>query len=191
MSDAGMRDAGVRGSEGLFRRWSRRKLETRGAPPVERMPAPPVAPSVPPEPAPVLPDLDTLDAGSDYTAFLQQGVPAAVQQLALRRAWTSDAAIAGFRGMADYDWDFNAPNYGALWPTDDVAKLIQAVIAPPAPEPGMAPAEAPPVVVQAPAPLMLEAATVAADGQADAGQPDQEAAAVPAAPRRHGSALPC
>ena len=57
---------------------------------------------------------------------------AEVQRIALQRAWASDEQIAGFRGMADYDWDFNAPTYGKLWASDDVARLLQAVVAPPA-----------------------------------------------------------
>ena len=51
-----------------------------------------------------------------------------MQRQALQRAWESDPAIAGFRGMADYDWDFNAADYGRLWPTDDVAKLLGEVL---------------------------------------------------------------
>jgi hypothetical protein len=77
-----------------------------------------------------LPPLDSLGADSDYTAFLRQEVAPELRAQALRRAWTSDPAIAGFRGMAEYDWDFNAPGYGALSPADiaqAVADLAEAM----------------------------------------------------------------
>ncbi|WP_372400078.1 DUF3306 domain-containing protein [Azospirillum sp. HJ39] len=131
------------GDEGFLGRWSRRKQEARTAE------APPAAPlpvqSLPPEPSgevepaerrteedapavPELPALDSLDAGSDYTGFLRREVPQELRRQALRKAWSSDPVIAGFRGFADYDWDFNAPGYGALRPTDDIARLLEAVL---------------------------------------------------------------
>ncbi len=94
-----------------------------------------------------LPPIESLCADSDYTAFLRQGVPEQLQTLALRKAWATDPAIAGFRGLAEYDWDCNAPGYAALWPTDDVARLCEAVLGPAAaPE---AEAEEPPPVATA------------------------------------------
>lgn len=180
--------------EGLLRRWARRKQAAKAPPPA---PAPASeAPQVPAAsmeaaPMPELPDLDSLGASSDYGAFLQQGVPAELQRLALQRAWSSDAAISEFRGMAEYAWDFNAPQYGQLWAADDVARLIQAVVAPPPdapPGPVLATGEAVPVVLDAaadPVPAMEPAVEHADDGMA------QEGSAAPALPRRHGSALPC
>lgn len=185
-----MSDTRADRGEGLLRRWSRRKLEAKAAPPVEQAPVQEPQPlaALPGTPPPVLPDLDTLDAGSDYTAFLQQGVSAEVQRLALHRAWTSDAVISEFRGMAEYAWDFNAPRYGALWATDDVAKLVQAVLAPPAPEPE--PDQATPALAELPVPPVMEAVA----GPAEAGQDDAtdspEPEPVQPLPRRHGSALP-
>ena len=162
-------------SDSFLGRWSRRKHATRVAPP-----APPVV-----EPPPDLPDIESLGQSSDYTVFLQNGVTEEIQALALRRAWASDATIAGFRGMADYDWDFNAPTYGRLWPGDDIAKLLQAVlqvprdepetVAKPSPEPVTAMAQPPPLLSEPVAP-----ATVITE---------------PVEPspvyRRHGSALQC
>ena len=172
--------------EGLLRRWARRKQAAKAQPaaPARDSDAAPDAAQAD-EPAPALPDLDTLDAGSDYSVFLQRGVPAELQRLALQRAWSSDAAITEFRGMAEYAWDFNAPQYGQLWPVDDIAKLIQAVTAPP-PErldtPVAAVAATPDAIVDAtPAP------DAAADRTDEAADRDE---AVPL-PRRHGSALPC
>ncbi|MGI4943252.1 MAG: DUF3306 domain-containing protein [Janthinobacterium lividum] len=172
--------------EGLLRRWARRKQAAK-VQPVAPAPASDVVPDAAQadEPAPVLPDLDTLDAGSDYSVFLQRGVPAELQRLALQRAWSSDAAITEFRGMAEYAWDFNAPRYGELWPVDDIAKLIQAVTAPPPVE------SAVPVDVVATVHDAIVDATptpeAAAEGAGEAGGRDEAAPL----PRRHGSALPC
>jgi hypothetical protein len=180
-------DDGTAG-EGLLRRWARRKQAAKAQP---AAPAPATASDVAPdapqaeEPAPVLPDLNTLDASSDYSAFLQRGVPAELQRIALQRAWSSDAAIAEFRGMAEYAWDFNAPQYGQLWAVDDVAKLIQAVTAPPLDAlttPVEAIAAAPEVVVDAaPGPEIVAHDAIEAVDRGDAAP----------LPRRHGSALPC
>ena len=79
-----------------------------------------------PEPEP-LPPIESLSAGSDYKPFLKAAVPDALRLAALRKAWSTDPEIAGFRGFADYDWDFNAPGYGKLLPIDDVAKLRDAI----------------------------------------------------------------
>lgn len=176
-------------TEGALRRWSRRKqaanaeagLETVAVPEVVHLPSPAV-----PEPAvPELPDIGSLGAASDYTAFLRAGVTATVQQLALRRAWESDERIAGFRGMAEYAWDFNAPSYGRLWPTDDVGQLLRAVLEPPAEDP---PAALEPAVAEAPD----AGPDILASGQAEPGPPSEtEASPETGSIRRHGSALPC
>jgi len=122
---------------GFLGRWSRLKREARTEQPVGE-PAEPEAPALPPaetaeaevveEEAPKLPSLDSLDSGSDYTGFLRPDVPAELRRQALRKAWASDPVIAGFRGFAEYDWDYNAPGYGALRPTDDIARLLDAVL---------------------------------------------------------------
>jgi hypothetical protein len=56
-----------------------------------------------------LPPLDSITAETDIRAFFAAGVPAELTRAALRRAWTSDPKIRDFVGLADYDWDFNAP----------------------------------------------------------------------------------
>ena len=172
--------------EGLLRRWARRKQAAK-APPAVPVPASDAAPDAAQadEPAPVLPHLDTLDASSDYSVFLQRGVPAELQRLALQRAWSSDAAITEFRGMAEYAWDFNAPQYGQLWPVDDIAKLIQAVTAPP-PERPAVPVDAVAATPDATVDVMPEP-EAAADSAGEAAGRDEPAPL----PRRHGSALPC
>lgn len=187
-------------TEGLFRRWARRKQESKAAPgrAADPAPLPVLAPGQPAlkQPALDLPDIETLGAGSDYRAFLQKGVAAEVQRIALQRAWASDEGIAGFRGMADYDWDFNAPTYGKLWASDDVAKLLQAVVSPPAEaEPASTepvstePALAEPAVAALALPEVSQLAQEAETGAGAAG-PGQEAEPPRAAAPRHGSAMP-
>ena len=167
-------------SEGLLRRWSRRKQAAQSAPPA-------VA-DVPDLPAPELPAIESLGIASDYKAFLQNGVTAEVQRLALQRAWQSDESIAGFRGMAEYAWDFNAPEYGSLWATDDVAKLLQAVLTPPEDDPPTAMAElaAEPEPLEPAEPHQVESATEEPPSPLAATEPVQKETYV----RRHGSALP-
>jgi Protein of unknown function (DUF3306) len=56
-----------------------------------------------------LPSIESITAETDIRAFFAAGVPAELTRAALRRAWTSDPKIRDFVGLADYDWDFNAP----------------------------------------------------------------------------------
>ncbi|UKJ74936.1 DUF3306 domain-containing protein [Azospirillum brasilense] len=125
------------GSQGFLSRWSRRKQEARALP-IEN-PEPqaerdaavePQAVAVPP-PEPFdpesLPPVESLGADSDYTGFLASNVPQELKRLALRKAWTSDPVIAGFRGFAEYDWDCNAPGYGKLLDTDRIADLLDRI----------------------------------------------------------------
>ncbi len=179
-------------SEGLLRRWSRRKQAAQATPPTPADPAEAVV--APPEPLD-LPSIETLGTSSDYTAFLRKGVSAEVQRLALQRAWQSDERIAGFRGMAEYAWDFNAPGYGRLSATDDVAKLLEAVLTPPEDPPETVAELAAPAEPHEPA--LAEPASPPELGQAEDAQaalPGSVADAVPgqrdAGVRRHGSALP-
>jgi len=120
--------------EGFLARWSRRKraveagraIEEPAPAPGAPAPLPAAAPS--PEAAPIggapppppeaepefdpatLPPLDSLTAGSDFSAFLRKEVPEALKRAALRKAWALDPAIRDFVGPADYAWDFNAPD---------------------------------------------------------------------------------
>ncbi|HEY0836233.1 MAG TPA: DUF3306 domain-containing protein [Azospirillum sp.] len=113
--------------ERFLDRWSRLKREAADDTTPEPCDAAPEEPEAAPEEPEPLPPIDSLGADSDYTRFLAVGVPEEVKHLALRKAWVSDPKIAGFRGFADYDWDFNAPGYGQLLPTDDIRRLLDAV----------------------------------------------------------------
>ena len=53
-----------------------------------------------------LPDIDSLEADSDFTPFMQAGVPERLKNLALRKLWRSDPILANVDGLNDYDEDF-------------------------------------------------------------------------------------
>lgn len=124
--------------EGFLSRWSRLKT---GAEQTEAD-APPAPVPAAPAPAPEedgsdgdddafdpasLPSLDSLDRDSDYSAFLHRKVPDALRNAALRKAWSSDPKITGYKPLVEYDWDCNAPGYAALRDTDDAAKVVAAM----------------------------------------------------------------
>jgi len=54
-----------------------------------------------------LPPIEELTPESDYTQFLAEHVPEALQRAALRKLWTSDPVLACLDGLNDYDEDFN------------------------------------------------------------------------------------
>jgi hypothetical protein len=96
-----------------------------------------------PEP---LPPIESIDAGTDVSAFLRPGVPAELTQAALRRAWVTDPAIRDFVGLAENAWDFNAPGgvpgFEPLRAIDDVQRLAAQVLGTlPVAPPETAPAE--------------------------------------------------
>jgi hypothetical protein len=108
--------------EEFLARWSRLKRETRvgndalqpAEPTQAPSPAPPSNTVEDPEAPEVdlssLPPIDSIDAGTDITAFLRKGIPQELSRAALRRAWTADPAIRDFIGLAENAWDFNDPN---------------------------------------------------------------------------------
>jgi hypothetical protein len=106
---------------GFLTRWSRRKEAARlrevaggedaPAPPAEQ----PVAPAAPPPPEETeeqatrrlgLPDIDSLDAHSDYSIFMRDGVPESLQRKALRKLWLSDPVLANLDGLDMYHEDY-------------------------------------------------------------------------------------
>ncbi|MBT4018034.1 MAG: DUF3306 domain-containing protein [Alphaproteobacteria bacterium] len=54
-----------------------------------------------------LPDIETLEKDSDFTGFMQAGVPEELKNLALKKLWLSDPVLANVDGLNDYDDDFN------------------------------------------------------------------------------------
>lgn len=51
-------------------------------------------------------DFEALDINSDYTRFMQPGVPDAIRQKALRRLWVSDPVLAMPDALNDYMGDY-------------------------------------------------------------------------------------
>ena len=91
--------------------------------------------SEPPEFAPdptKLPPIETITAATDIRPFLAPGVPPELTRAALRRAWAADPKIRDFVGLADYDWDFNAPGamtgFGSLEMTDELRQQIARMV---------------------------------------------------------------
>jgi hypothetical protein len=122
--------------EGFLRRWSRRKAEARspaaGTPenagdPAERAPASPGQPPEPgsAEPAPIdpkdLPDIESLDANSDFTVFMRPGVPLELRNQALRKLWRSDPMLANLDGLLEYGEDYTIPS----WPKGAIRTAYQ------------------------------------------------------------------
>lgn len=106
-------------NEAFLSRWSRRK-RVDGADPADAAPAEPAAatpaegerteatPETADQTPPDLPDIDSLDKDSDYTVFLQKGVPEELKTLALRKLWRSDPVFARIDGLDDYDDNYRA-----------------------------------------------------------------------------------
>ncbi len=53
-----------------------------------------------------LPDVDDLNAESDFTPFMSDKVSDAVRNMALRKLWRTDAVFANLDGLLDYGEDF-------------------------------------------------------------------------------------
>ena len=67
-----------------------------------------------------LPDIDSLDAGSDYTVFLKKGVPPALKRKALNKLWQTDPAFRHICMLDDYNLDYTdaatvVPNLKTLY----------------------------------------------------------------------------
>lgn len=96
-----------------------------------------VDPAEPAAPAIELPKLEDLTASSDFTVFLQKGVPLELQRLALRRAWSLDPAIRDFIEVAENQYDWNAvdgvPGFGPLDPGTDLQRLLAQATGQPLP----------------------------------------------------------
>lgn len=53
-----------------------------------------------------LPEIDSLKAGSDFSVFMKQGVPAALQRRALRKLWQVDPMFNEICMLDDYNLDY-------------------------------------------------------------------------------------
>jgi hypothetical protein len=81
-----------------------------------------------------VPPIESITADTDIRGFLAPGVPPGLTRAALRRAWTADPKIRDFVGLADYDWDFNAPGsmagFGPLDMTDELRRMAARIVGP-------------------------------------------------------------
>ena len=55
-----------------------------------------------------LPNIADLNAESDFSAFLREGVSEEIRRKALRVLWRSDPVLANLDGLNDYDEDFRS-----------------------------------------------------------------------------------
>ena len=98
--------------EGRLSRWSRLKQEEKkeehvaAVAPGAMMPAEGEGEEVPEIAPEDLPDVESLTAESDFTPFMQKGVPEHLKRLALRKLWGSDPVLANLDGLNDYDDDY-------------------------------------------------------------------------------------
>jgi Protein of unknown function (DUF3306) len=78
-----------------------------------------------------LPPIDAITASTDIRPFLAPGVPLELTRAALRRAWVADPNIRNFIGLAENQWDFNAPEtipgFGRLESAEEVRRLVAEV----------------------------------------------------------------
>ena len=133
--------------EDFLKRWSRRKREAEDAKPIAPEASPlqtesatpkqvapdkgAAAPQAEFDPA-TLPPIESINALTDITAFLRDGVPLEMTRAALRRVWTADPAIRDFVGLSENAWDFTDPNampgFGPLESTDEIRRMIAQVV---------------------------------------------------------------
>lgn len=149
-----------------------------------------------------LPRIEDIGPGSDIRAFLQAGIPRALRNAALRRAWTTDPVISTYEDPArDYFWDFNSPalaGHGGPLPVEAVRRMAEN-LASGAPAPATAEANPAPAEGSGqPVPLLSPDAAAAVPAAADPAPvvapsgTAETAAAATGAPvrRRHGGAMP-
>jgi hypothetical protein len=136
-------------SENFVSRWARMKRESdtrngtgEGGPQSEALPPdgmeaasghqPTDAATEQPFDPASLPSIEAITATTDIRGFLQSRVPAELSRAALRRAWASDPAIRDFIGIAENQWDFNAPDaiagFGPMLETDDTPAVINQLL---------------------------------------------------------------
>jgi len=129
-------------SDSFLSRWARRKAEVAKAADPESVAAPPSADAIKQEAEAeqervnalidALPRIDDLTAQSDFTAFLQKGVPDLLKNAAMRKLWISNPELGKWSDMAEYAWDWNspggAPGYGPLEADFDAEAMLERIL---------------------------------------------------------------
>jgi hypothetical protein len=130
------------GEENFLSRWSRRKAAEETAEKAEQAPAKtteaateekhaegptgkPAERAEEPLDLSKLPSIESLGKDSDYTMFMQKGVPDDLRLKAIRRMWATDPSIAGPDLLDMHAWDYTGTE--GLRPL--VAPVIEAVAA--------------------------------------------------------------
>ncbi len=126
------------GEENFLSRWSRRKSEEQAEQPpakptegaaeekhAEQAPGKPAEETEAPLDLSKLPSIESLGKDSDYTMFMQKGVPDDLRLKAIRRMWATDPSIAGPDLLDMHAWDYTGND--GLRPL--VAPVIEAVAA--------------------------------------------------------------
>lgn len=126
--------------EGFLARWSKRKRAGDAEAAAASLPAvvegaPAAPPAVEPEPEfdlSSLPSLGDLTGTSDISVFLQKGVPEALKNAALRKAWVLDPMIKDHIEPVECGWDFNDPTsmagFGPLDADTDAAAMLRQIM---------------------------------------------------------------
>jgi hypothetical protein len=137
------REAGTQASVGPQRAHGRPKLEATdnadaGSAAAEFVPQDQDQAAAEPGPDPpigepeILPSVESITENTDIRGFLRSGVPPELTRSALRRAWTSDASIRDFIGIAENQWDFNDPStiagFGPPGGIDDAPALLNGAL---------------------------------------------------------------
>ena len=172
--------------ERFLARWSRRKGDERehARKPADEVDEAAEAPDSGEQPAEIapedLPDIDSLHKDSDFTVFMQDGVPEALKRRALRKLWTTDPVLACVDGLNDYDGDYGtllekgAEAMRRFAATGDQTGRPAAVIA--AEKIDAGPAETPPERAEEPPERVAAVEQDAGDGAGEAaGEPDESA----------------
>ena len=136
--------------ENFISRWSRRKRDAgdEKAQPEDKKtadeaslksPQPGAAsPPVPEFDPASLPPIESIEVGTDISAFMRSGVPSALRHAALRRAWSADPAIRDFMGLNENFWDAAGPEgisgFGELDRSLDVRRMVSELFGENAPE---------------------------------------------------------
>lgn len=187
--------------ENFLARWSRRKTAASAATEqqTESITEPAQQEEEAVDPA-NLPPIDSLTADSDFTIFMKKGVPPGLRAAALRKLWLTEPSVVSYKPLVEYNWDFTAPGYGELLPSDDVVKFARTVLegsggTPVVEQSSDHPAEVAPQDGTAAVPRMQDSAREPADIEAGPDRHGSKNEIEPVQPetvsrRRHGGALP-
>lgn len=99
----------------LLRRWSQRKQSEAADDRAMSTAAP-------------IPDVETLDASSDYSRFLGPDIPAELRTRALRRLWQTSPELSCSDGLIDYSGDYTEAAAIVCSPADTAFRLGQGML---------------------------------------------------------------